>query len=163
MLKEIARKLLHNLIRLHASDMKEDEIKASALIFAPHPDDETLGCGGLLLKKVASKSRIRIVIMTDGGSSHQHLITSDKLAAIRRQEAIDAVSSLGISQENLFFFNFSDGKLQDFHNDAKEMIKQHLQEFNPTQVFVPGDLNIPKDHVATQSAVFSAAEEIQLA
>jgi len=35
------------------------------VVFAPHPDDETLGCGGTIAKRVREKWEVLIVIMTD--------------------------------------------------------------------------------------------------
>lgn len=38
-----------------------------ALVLAPHPDDEVLGCGGAILKHVAAGVPVRVVVATDGG------------------------------------------------------------------------------------------------
>jgi len=39
------------------------------IIFAPHPDDETLACSGTIIKKIAEGCEVYIVFMTDGGNA----------------------------------------------------------------------------------------------
>ena len=41
------------------------------LVVAPHPDDESLGCGGLIAKLAASGSAFCVLFVTDGGASHR--------------------------------------------------------------------------------------------
>ena len=36
------------------------------LVVAPHPDDEVIGCGGIIAKKVANGDRVTVAIMTEG-------------------------------------------------------------------------------------------------
>ena len=58
-------------------------------IFAPHPDDEILGCGGLLQALVAQGNQVLIVSVTHGEKSHPNsaLYPTDKLAKIRVLES----------------------------------------------------------------------------
>ncbi|HEX2943304.1 MAG TPA: PIG-L family deacetylase, partial [Rhodopila sp.] len=42
----------------------------TCLILAPHPDDESLGCGGLIATAVAAGRAPLVVILTDGAGSH---------------------------------------------------------------------------------------------
>ncbi|MBT6751868.1 MAG: PIG-L family deacetylase, partial [Desulfobacula sp.] len=38
----------------------------TALIFAPHPDDEVIGCGGAIIKHVENNDDVHVIILTDG-------------------------------------------------------------------------------------------------
>ena len=40
---------------------------ASALVLAPHQDDEVLGCGGLLAQLAAAGGAVRVLFLSDGG------------------------------------------------------------------------------------------------
>src|SRR5690606_38092378 len=40
------------------------------LVIAPHPDDETLGCGGVIALATCRNVRVHTVFVTDGGASH---------------------------------------------------------------------------------------------
>jgi LmbE family N-acetylglucosaminyl deacetylase len=44
------------------------------VVFSPHPDDETLGCGSTIIKKKRLGADVTIVFMTDGSKSHPHFI-----------------------------------------------------------------------------------------
>ena len=64
------------------------------LVVAPHPDDETLGCGGLISLLAQNGSAFYIVFVTDGSASHRNSRAwpSARLAAQREQEARNALA-----------------------------------------------------------------------
>jgi LmbE family N-acetylglucosaminyl deacetylase len=80
------------------------------LILAPHPDDESLGCGGLIAACVAAGRAPLVVMLTDGAGSHPSSRTHppDRLRALRAQEASTAVSLLGLATDRLVFLNQPD-------------------------------------------------------
>ena len=82
-----------------------------ALIVSPHPDDETLGAGGLIASLAAAGTRVTVLSLTDG---ERVLGAIDRgLAAERRTELGDAMRCLG-SQENpvdILRFGLPDGGL----------------------------------------------------
>lgn len=67
-------------------------------VFAPHPDDESLGCGGLIARLKDEGSTVYVVVMSDGSGSHPNSrrYPGPKLAALRQTEARAAVASLGL-------------------------------------------------------------------
>ena len=80
------------------------------LVLAPHQDDETLGCGGLL----ATASRLglepRVAYLTDGAASHLGSPTwpRARLARARRREALAALAVLGVPQAQVQFLDWPD-------------------------------------------------------
>jgi LmbE family N-acetylglucosaminyl deacetylase len=80
------------------------------LILAPHPDDESLGCGGLIAACVAVGRPPLVAVLTDGAGSHPNSRTHppDRLRAVRAQEAKTAISRLGLSPDRLVFLNQPD-------------------------------------------------------
>jgi GlcNAc-PI de-N-acetylase len=92
----------------------EASFAASAIVFAPHQDDETLGCGGTIICKRLAGVKIKIVYLTDGSGANAHLgvVAPDELRQIREAEAIVAAQTLGVAAENVVFLNFQDGQLQ---------------------------------------------------
>lgn len=68
-------------------------------IFAPHPDDEILGCGGLMQALVAQGNQVVIVSVTQGEKSHPNspLFSEQKLAKIRALESQLALETLDTS------------------------------------------------------------------
>jgi LmbE family N-acetylglucosaminyl deacetylase len=82
----------------------------TCLILAPHPDDESLGCGGLIATCVAAGRTPLVVILTDGTGSHPNsrAFPPDRLRATRAQELRDAVKQLGLSADRTVFLNEPD-------------------------------------------------------
>jgi len=71
---------------------------AAAVIVAPHPDDEVLGCAGLLRHLHARGVAIHVIAVTDGEASHPDspTTTPGALAQRRVAESIDAYERLGL-------------------------------------------------------------------
>ncbi len=90
---------LHNLPRLEAT--KYFAPNKRVCVFAPHPDDEILGCGGLLQQLAANDIPIVIVYVTRGTQSHpdSSIYPPNKLGIIRPQESIDALNALDIANQ----------------------------------------------------------------
>ncbi len=81
------------------------------LVLAPHPDDETLGCGGLIAEACARGEDVRVVILTDGAGSHpaSKAFPPARLAALRQAEARAAAAALGLSEDRITFLDLRDG------------------------------------------------------
>ena len=80
------------------------------LVLSPHPDDETLGCGGLLAMAEAAGVRGHVLILTDGAASHPNSPSypAERLTALRRDEARRALGQLGLPEGRLGFLDLRD-------------------------------------------------------
>ncbi len=89
------------------------------LIFAPHPDDEAIGCGGIIQEALRAGADIHIVYLTNGDNNELAFIVYEKrltfrkgvflyMGEVRRKEAIDAIKLLGLREENLIFLGYPD-------------------------------------------------------
>jgi LmbE family N-acetylglucosaminyl deacetylase len=67
------------------------------LVIAPHPDDESIGCGGLLALLAAAGCAIDVVFATDGEATRGSPLPAAELAAARRGEAEAACRVLGVT------------------------------------------------------------------
>ena len=69
------------------------------LILAPHPDDETLGMGGLIARLAAAGTAPIVAFLTDGSGSHTNAPgwTPQRIASLRRAEAHEALRDLGVT------------------------------------------------------------------
>jgi LmbE family N-acetylglucosaminyl deacetylase len=144
--------------RLAADDRSGIELDAPALVFAPHPDDEVLGCGGTIAMKAAAGAKVAVVIMTDGRTSHAGLIDGEVLAETRRKEALQASLTLGLRPDDYIFLDFEDQRLAAHAVAAQRQVAALLERFDPQQVFVPHRRDRLDDHVATFEIVTAAMQ-----
>jgi LmbE family N-acetylglucosaminyl deacetylase len=134
-------------------------MKSAVFVFSPHPDDATLGCGGTIIKKKRAEAQVKIVYMTDGRKSHAHLISEDKLKAIRANEALKACGILGLEENDVIFLEYRDGELTENQNSAIRKVSRILKFHKPKEIFIPHHKEPSlwaKDHVATNRIVMSA-------
>jgi LmbE family N-acetylglucosaminyl deacetylase len=91
------------------------------LVVAPHPDDETLGCGGLIALAAQAGREVVVAALTDGAASHprSRLYPPDTLAQVRRDELRRAVEILGDGRVETLAFGAPDGELRDFEPGAQ--------------------------------------------
>jgi LmbE family N-acetylglucosaminyl deacetylase len=127
----------------------------SALVVAPHADDETLGCGGTLIRKLARGARVQVAYMTDSGG----LDADPQLKTTRRKEALSACAELGISEPNVHFLDFPDGELSGCVGPAKQRLAEIVGSFRPEQVFMPYLRDGHADHEASHRAAFDACSD----
>lgn len=102
-----------------------------ALVIAPHPDDETLGCGGTLAR-LAPTCDIHVLLVTngDGGGG-----LPPETSAIRKQEMAAAVRTLGIANDVLHL-DEPDGRFDDT-SSFREALAAIVQRLQPDWVFLP--------------------------
>jgi LmbE family N-acetylglucosaminyl deacetylase len=112
--RDVARRLVHRgvagLLLLRSQPLPRSGVRRCVVI-APHPDDETLGCGGVILHRLATGANVSIVLLTDGsGPATHHPIDLD-LVHRRHAEFRRATGILGVAPADLHFLNLKDGTL----------------------------------------------------
>jgi LmbE family N-acetylglucosaminyl deacetylase len=159
------RGLGQNFLRSRSVMQPEPSLSDAAIVFAPHQDDETLGCGGTIIRKRLAGAKVKIVYLTDGGGANAHLgvITPEELSQVR--QGIAAAQILGVAAEDMMFLGFQDGQLQRSQKEAIAAVVKILQQEQPQEVFMPYRLEprfVP-DHQATQQIVTAALSQVQCA
>ena len=139
-------------------DETESRVHRSAVVFAPHQDDETLGCGGSILLKRGVGAAVACVFLTDGRTSHSTFMPEDELCAVRRSEALAATARLGISATDVHFLEIQDGRLRAAHAEAVQRTAAVIAQYRPDEVYVPLRCDGVADHEATFAAVAEAVQ-----
>ncbi|MDR9753662.1 PIG-L family deacetylase [Pseudomonas sp. SZMC_28357] len=102
-----------------------------AVIIAPHPDDEVLGCGGLLQLLAAAGRSLQLISVTDGSASHpgSERWPVEKLSVIRPQESAEALRRLGLPVHRLKWLRggFSDGQVAARESELVAFIQRHIR------------------------------------
>jgi LmbE family N-acetylglucosaminyl deacetylase len=80
------------------------------VVVAPHADDESLACGGLIADACRQGVRGKVVIVSDGAGSHPNsrAYPPDRLTALREEEARQAGAELGLNPEDMLFLRLPD-------------------------------------------------------
>jgi N-acetylglucosamine malate deacetylase 1 len=144
---------------LHASQHDQvesvllEKIRSSALVLAPHPDDETFGCGGTIRMLSHSGVAVDVAFLTRGeqgleSMAEQPLEGSSRLAEIRSCEARAACDVLGV--RNVHFLNGLDQRLGE-SLEVEELIHGLLHEHQYPRVFCPWPHDAHEDHRAAFS------------
>jgi len=119
-------------------------------VIAPHPDDESLGCGGTIKHLTLSDVPVDVIFMTRGelgqaAAANATQEQKESLAAIRSVEAADACKVLGV--RNVLFMGGADSHLADRPELAGSLAEILARE--PYQrVFCPGPDEDHPDHRA---------------
>jgi len=82
------------------------------LVIAPHPDDESLGCGGVIAEARARGHTVRLVLVTDGAASHPGSRSHPpaELRRIREGEFLAAAVTLGVPADCVDMLGLPDGR-----------------------------------------------------
>jgi LmbE family N-acetylglucosaminyl deacetylase len=132
-----------------------------AIVFAPHQDDEILGCGGTLIKKIQRGAEINLVFVTDGRRSHRKLISEDDIKHIRTQEALRAIHSMGLSGDKIHFLNFKSGELEKNLPSATRSVLNIIRLIQPEEIFVPYFQDTHFEHRITHKIVTNAIKQYE--
>lgn len=90
------------------------------VVVAPHPDDESLGCGGLIAAACATGIPVRLVVVSDGVGSHPNskAYPPERLRGLREDETREAVTALGLAPDHVRFLRLPDRVVPSAGPDA---------------------------------------------
>jgi LmbE family N-acetylglucosaminyl deacetylase len=153
-----ARRLVKAAVVARGSDVTEASAGRSCLVVAPHPDDETLGCGVTIMRKLDAGTPVKVAIATDGRrSSESRVMSAEELVRVRRQEALEATGRLGLGPDDVVFLDFEDQGLADNLAELTERLAALVEGFRPQELLVASVLDHHPDH----HAVGRAARRLQ--
>jgi LmbE family N-acetylglucosaminyl deacetylase len=141
--------------------MTETEPADHVVVFAPHPDDDVIACGGTIVRKVGQGARVEIVIATDGSMSHAAVLdihtdpTPEELVAVRRKEAEAGARLLGVRPDDVHFLGFRDTRLSDSMPEFRAAVSAFLADRpHLTEVYLPHEVReLNADHRLTGEGV----------
>ncbi|MFT8719938.1 PIG-L deacetylase family protein [Acetobacter sp.] len=128
----------------------------TSLILSPHPDDESLGCGGFIATAVRDGCPPIVLIVSDGSASHPRSATwpPEALARLRQKESRDAAAILGLPSERLLFMGLQDGAVptegENFDTAIHYLVKI-IRRHDCRTVLVPWRHDPHCDHEAVWS------------
>lgn len=106
----------------------------NVVIISAHPDDMEIGMSGTVVKLVESMAVITSVIVTNGGrSSNPFALTEQRMAEVRRGEALSAAGVLGV--HDVIFCDEPDAAEEINAPAVKQKLVEILARLRPTEVY----------------------------
>lgn len=141
-------------LRTKALGSQHMALEGRILIVAPHPDDEVIGCGGLIARLVGKGIAPQIIVMTGGEGSHRGCcnIPDNAITEARRTLTRNSLSILGVPEVNIHELDYPDGGISA-ENRTTEQLKLLIDRLCPEIVFVPHWGEGWPDHVKTAEIV----------
>ncbi len=151
--------ILYNwLLRLKSKPLEVNNKRA--IVFSPHQDDETIGCGGMIALKRSQGIPVKVVFLTDGRYGRPDWIEPENIIQYRQEEASSALNILGVETLQTQFLEEADGSLAQLSPERQHslisQIVEIIQSFNPQEIYVPHHDDGHPDHEATYSLIKSA-------
>ncbi|WP_241986665.1 bifunctional PIG-L family deacetylase/class I SAM-dependent methyltransferase [Cryobacterium fucosi] len=140
--------------------LRVDDLRRLVVV-AAHPDDETLGAGGLIARAGQAGVPVTVVVLTNGEASHPGSSTHDpaRLAAVRRVEVAAAVAVLAPAAL-VRLLDLPDGSLAGHREEASRAISAEIGAGGPgTWLVAPWRLDGHPDHAAAAEAARHAARD----
>lgn len=124
------------------------------LIASPHPDDETLGCGGVIAHGARLACPVTVLAMTNGEASHPgDRAWQEKLAETRKNEQRNALKALGLADPDVIPLGLPDGGMDHLGGEEYERLGEQilgvLQSRDIRTLFVPAIDDCHCDHRMT--------------
>jgi len=127
------------------------------LVVAPHPDDETLGCGATILKHLAQGDQVHWLIMTQmsesSGYSKERIKTrQDEINIVAKMYGMSAVYQLPFEPAKLDLLSMS---------DIVGALYPQFQKIKPEVIYLPYRGDVHNDHQITFDAVAACSKSFR--
>ena len=125
------------------------------LVIAPHPDDETLCCGGSIIRHVIRGDQVHVVVVTDGryGAPKEDLRGSKELVEIRIRELYGAVKRLGLTSNDVTFLGFEDAHVKYRVKEVTDALRDVVRDWNASLLYSPLPYDGHPDHLTVGKIV----------
>jgi len=142
-----------------------NEIACSpVLIVAPHPDDETLGCGGAIALLRSLNCHVQVLVISDGTLSHprSQKYPADRLRCLREAETLSALKLLGVEVNHVTFWRMQDGSISTQYQSAVASCRAYITEVAPQIIFLPWRYDPHADHRGTWKLIYAVLDGLRL-
>ena len=112
------------------------------MIISPHPDDESIGCGGTIQKHVAEGDVVQVEMLTSGERGG-HDWSETEIARIREEESLAAAAILGIG--HVEFYREPDGDLRA-NRALVDRLSKRISDWKPNIIYAPHSAEQHPDH-----------------
>ena len=136
------------------------------LVVAPHPDDESIGCGGLIALLRERGSPVSVLLLSDGTMSHPNSkrFSPEARRDLRWRELIDALDVLGVAPTCVHAMGWTDGALpvadETAFAAAVDDMSAFLRTLSVRTMLVPWRRDPHRDHRAGHAIARAANDRL---
>jgi LmbE family N-acetylglucosaminyl deacetylase len=161
----IVRDYLDLTRKLPMATLSELTADAPIVILSPHPDDETLGTGGLIKQACAKGQQVEIIVLTDGAGSHTQSIDypTSRLIQLRHQEVADAAMALGLRADRIHHLDLPDAHMPSkgpVFEKTVRFVTSLVQSIKAETLFVTWHHDPHCDHKAAAEVAQAAKQRL---
>ena len=127
-------------------------MKRNLIVFAPHPDDEVLGCGGTMALRIQEGFDAHVVFLTDGASLFSALLgihadpSPEEVKAARNRESRQATGILGFDQRQLHFLDYAPNSLEHHHDEVVGKAVEFIDRLTPDEIYITNPHEAHPEH-----------------
>jgi LmbE family N-acetylglucosaminyl deacetylase len=139
--------------------------QGGAVVLAPHPDDESLGCGALIATARVQGRPVKIIVLSDGTGSHPRSTRypAHRLRSLREREVRKAASSLGVRARDLYCLALPDRYVPNCGPEVERVavfIAEHMCKAKARALFATWRHDPHADHQAAYAIARRALERL---
>lgn len=147
-----ALQLTSSLPAQDAAPKQAQHLPLDVLVIAPHPDDEVIGCAGIILQALEQHRQVGVVVITSGDGypaiaavvgkkDRNELVPDDFLRAgsLRQTHSVRAMERLGLPKDELKFLGYPDSGLEKIYtmNGSAQFVQMFTRKSDTYGVTVP--------------------------
>lgn len=137
---------------------------ARILVVAPHPDDESFGCAGLITRCREAGGVVQVICLTDGEQAlSQTTISRDAVAQARRRQLRETMRMLDVPLDNLTFLGLPDSRLSVLppgqYMETVTRLTECMTAMDPQWIHVTHPLDGWPDHTAAAELAAAALKQ----
>ncbi|HEX9991001.1 MAG TPA: PIG-L family deacetylase [Chloroflexia bacterium] len=126
------------------------------LVIAPHPDDETLGCGGTIALHSRAGDHVCVLIVTDGASSRAGGLGREEMRRLRHDEAASAMSAL--APVELIRLALPEGRWEP--EDLQAPLSALIERLKPTLIYTTSCVDFHPEHLKVARVAAQALDAL---
>lgn len=143
--------LIGTAIGRRGTDVTDSSTRRSCLVLAPHPDDETLGCGATVMRRVDAGTAVAVVVITDGSTWPPGRDPAQNIA-VRDAELRTSCRILGLPDDAVTHLAFPETRLHTAGEALVDAVADAVRTHTPDDVLVTSEADPHSDHAALGTA-----------
>jgi LmbE family N-acetylglucosaminyl deacetylase len=132
------------------------------VVISPHPDDDVLGAGGVMIQAAEEGRAVFSVTLTDGRGSPRKdpTLSDEEMAGLRQKESLTALRIVG-AKGGVYFRKTSSGLEGEEGKKVAEELRKLLESLRPSEIFLPSPYERHRTHIRCTRLTLGALRSLE--